>query len=68
MNKNKFKFDKCSNHYFSDCQNSPEIINENKEMCLKCYVEETYRELEFAIKYGKRKSAFKLIKNNAFDK
>ena len=68
MVKNKFKFDKCSNYYFSDCQNSPEIIHENKEMCLKCYVEETYRDLEFYIRYGKYKNTFKSFKKNAFDK
>ena len=65
---NKFKFDKCSNHFFLGCDRRPEVIHENKEMCLVCYSEQIYQDLAFGIKYGKSKSTYKLLKANAFDK
>lgn len=65
---NKFKFDKCSNHFFLGCDRKPEIKYEHKEMCLVCYSEEIYQDLAFGIKYGKRKATFKLMKSKAFGK
>jgi len=66
----KFKFDKCSNHYFSGCQNPPGLIYKHKEMCSFCHSKEVYEDLAFGIKYGKYKNLYKLraSKLTAFEK
>jgi len=61
-----FKFNHCSNYYFSDCERKPVVVHNKKEMCLVCYSEQIYQELAFGIKYGKRKSTYKKIKSKAF--
>lgn len=58
--KDKFKFEYCANHY-DGCANAPNIRISNKEYCLECYAKEIYRDLEFAIKYGKHKDFYKKI-------
>ena len=61
-----FKFNHCSNYYFSDCERKPVVVHNKKEMCLVCYSEQIYQELAFGIKYGKHKSTYKKIKSKAF--
>ncbi len=56
-----FRFKHCSNYYYSGCQNKPETIHHNKEMCLNCFAQLVYEELEYAIKYGKSKDTYFLI-------
>lgn len=53
-----FRFNHCSNYYYSGCQNKPETIHNNKEMCLKCYAGLVYEELEYGIKYGRSKDTY----------
>ncbi len=61
MNKSKkFKFKFCSNHFYSNCNNIPEIKFNNKEMCMKCYAQTIYDDLEFGIKYGKDKGLYQV--------
>ena len=66
----KFKFNKCSNHFYSGCQNSPELIFNHQEMCALCHSMEVYEDLAFGIKYGKYKNIYKLraLKLKAFEK
>ncbi len=56
-----FRFKYCSNHYFSGCQNKPETLHNNKEMCLLCYAQLVYEDLEYGIKYGCGKKTYMLI-------
>ncbi len=56
-----FRFKHCSNYYYSGCQNKPETVHNNKEMCLKCFAQLVYEELEYAIKYGKSKDTYFFI-------
>ncbi len=56
-----FRFKYCSNYYFSGCQNKPETKHNQKEMCLKCYAEMIYEQVEYGIKYGNRKDTYLMM-------
>lgn len=69
VKKIKFKFDRCSNHFYCGCNNKPEIKHKQKEMCMKCFAQAIYDDLEFGIKYGKDKGLYQIRpeKLKAFD-
>ena len=64
-----FKFTKCTNHFSSGCEEAPELIFKNKEICLKCYANEIWEDLAYGIKYGRLKNIYKndAKKLKAFD-
>ena len=55
-----FKFEHCAN-YYDGCDHPPYIKYESKELCLQCYSKLIYKDLEFAIKYGKHKNFYKKL-------
>ena len=60
-----FRFPYCSNHYYSGCQNKPQLKHKNKEMCLQCYAQLIYEDLEYGIKYGESKDLYLLLYYNS---
>lgn len=63
MKRDEFKFEHCANYPYG-CKNLPSAKIAHKEYCLDCFAKIKYDELTYAIKHGKYKNAFKLVRNS----